>query len=101
MAFRQRFSSSKDMDATQRPINQNGLDRVLRSPYIKQADVLQCFFSLKNISKEELKRNLNFMNPLLCMKAPFSMCTFHTSCFIRQDGHGLYFLLNNIPFRFR
>jgi trehalose/maltose hydrolase-like predicted phosphorylase len=27
------------------------------------------------------------------MKAPFSMCTFHTSCFIRQDGHGLYFYL--------
>jgi maltose phosphorylase len=25
MAFRQRFSSSKDMDATQRPINKNGL----------------------------------------------------------------------------
>jgi hypothetical protein len=24
------------------------------------------------------------------------MCTFHTSCFIRQDGHGLYFLLKNI-----
>jgi maltose phosphorylase len=21
------------------------------------------------------------------------MCTFHTSCFIRQDGHGLYFYL--------
>jgi hypothetical protein len=36
------------------------------------------------------------MNPLPCMKVPFSMCTFHTSCFIRQDGHGLYFLLKNI-----
>jgi maltose phosphorylase len=23
------------------------------------------------------------------MKVP-SMCTFHTSCFIRQDGHGIY-----------
>jgi maltose phosphorylase len=49
------------------------------------------FISLKNISKEE--RNFEFYESLPCMKVPFSMCTFHTSCFIRQDGHGLCFYL--------
>jgi maltose phosphorylase len=37
-------------------------DRILRSAYIKQADVLQCFISLKIIFKEELKNNFEFMN---------------------------------------
>jgi maltose phosphorylase len=41
-----------------------------------------------------LKRNFNFMNPLPCM-APF-LHVYIPSCFIRQDGHGLYFLLKNI-----
>jgi maltose phosphorylase len=34
-----------DLDKSKRPINQKwSWDRILRSPYIKQADVLQCFF---------------------------------------------------------
>jgi trehalose/maltose hydrolase-like predicted phosphorylase len=60
------------MDATQRPINQNGLGTAYAFPYIKQADVLQCFYFFEeHFSKEELKRNFDFMNPLPCMKAPF------------------------------
>jgi maltose phosphorylase len=46
-------------------------DRVLRSPSNKLM-CLQCFYFFEeHFSKEELKRNFNFMNPLLCMKAPF------------------------------
>jgi maltose phosphorylase len=43
MAFRQRFSSSKDMDATQRPIKMV-LGPRIAFPYIKQADVLMLLF---------------------------------------------------------
>jgi maltose phosphorylase len=53
MAFRQRFSSSKDMDATQR-INQKWSWDRIAFPYIKQADVLQCFYFFEeHFSKEE------------------------------------------------
>jgi trehalose/maltose hydrolase-like predicted phosphorylase len=45
MAFRQRFSSGKDMDATQDQLTKKwSWDRVLRSPYIKQADVFVLLF---------------------------------------------------------
>jgi maltose phosphorylase len=50
---RQRFSSSKDMDATQR-INQKWSWDRIAFPYIKQADVLQCFYFFEeHFSKEE------------------------------------------------
>jgi hypothetical protein len=64
-------------------------------PIHQQADVCNAFISLKNISLGKLKRNFNFMNPLPCMKA-FSMCTFHTSCFIRQDGHVYLYLRTSV-----
>ncbi|MEG2103443.1 MAG: glycoside hydrolase family 65 protein, partial [Flavobacterium sp.] len=52
----------KDLDKSQRPINQKwSWDRVLRSPYIKQADVLQCFYFFEDhFSREELERNFDF-----------------------------------------
>jgi maltose phosphorylase len=52
-----------DLDKSQK-INQKwSWDRILRSPYIKQADVLQCFYFFEDhFSKEELKIILNFMN---------------------------------------
>jgi len=59
-----------DLDRSQRPINQKwSWDKILRSPYIKQADVLQCFYFFEDhFSKEELKIILNFMNLLLFTK---------------------------------
>jgi len=40
-----------DLDKSQRPINQKwSWDRILRSPYIKQADTLQGFYFFKTIS---------------------------------------------------
>ena len=46
----------------QRPINQHwSWDKILRSPYIKQADVLQGFYFFEDdFSKEELLNNFNY-----------------------------------------
>jgi maltose phosphorylase len=43
-----------DLDTNQRPINQKwSWDRILRSPYIKQADVLQCFYFFEDHFREK------------------------------------------------
>jgi maltose phosphorylase len=49
------------MDATQRPINKNGLGTVLRSPYIKQADVLQCFYFFEEFLKGRIETQLRIL----------------------------------------
>jgi maltose phosphorylase len=66
----------KDLDRSQRPINQKwSWDRVLRSPYIKQADVLQCFYFFENhFSKEELKRNFEFYESFTVHESSLSPC---------------------------
>ena len=54
-----------DLDNSQRPINQKwSWDRILRSPYIKQADVLQGFYMFENeFSEKELERHFDFYEP--------------------------------------
>jgi maltose phosphorylase len=73
------------------------LTKMVLGPYVPHTSnkLMFCnaFISLKNISKEELKRNFEFYESFTVHESSFSMCTFHTSCFIRQDGHGLYFYL--------
>jgi maltose phosphorylase len=66
----------KDLDPSQRPINQKwSWDRVLRSPYIKQADVLQCFYFFEeHFSKEELKRNFEFYESFTVHESSLSPC---------------------------
>ncbi|MEN2399790.1 glycoside hydrolase family 65 protein [Flavobacterium sp. MC2016-06] len=66
----------KDLDKSQRPINQKwSWDRVLRSPYIKQADVLQCFYFFEShFSKEELKRNFEFYESFTVHESSLSPC---------------------------
>lgn len=66
----------KDLDKAQRPINQKwSWDRVLRSPYIKQADVLQCFYFFEeHFSKEELKRNFEFYESFTVHESSLSPC---------------------------
>ncbi|MRX37693.1 glycoside hydrolase family 65 protein [Flavobacterium sp. LC2016-23] len=66
----------KDLDRSQRPINQKwSWDRVLRSPYIKQADVLQCFYFFEShFSKEELKRNFEFYESFTVHESSLSPC---------------------------
>ncbi|MCC9072002.1 glycoside hydrolase family 65 protein [Flavobacterium sp. F-65] len=66
----------KDLDPSQRPINQKwSWDRVLRSPYIKQADVLQCFYFFEeHFSKEELLRNFEFYESFTVHESSLSPC---------------------------
>lgn len=66
----------KDLDKSQRPINQKwSWDRVLRSPYIKQADVLQCFYFFEDhFTKEELRRNFNYYEAFTVHESSLSPC---------------------------
>src|SRR5690606_38075412 len=54
-----------DLPKAQRPINQKwSWDRILRSPYIKQADTLQGFYFFEDhFTLEELERHFDFYEP--------------------------------------
>ena len=62
--------------SSQRPINQNwSWDRILRSPYIKQADVLQGFYFFEDdFSKSELESNFNFYEQFTVHESSLSAC---------------------------
>jgi maltose phosphorylase len=62
--------------AGQRPINQNwSWDRILRSCYIKQADVLQGMYFFENdFTKEEIARNYDFYEPITVHESSLSPC---------------------------
>jgi len=65
-----------DLPKTERPINQKwSWDRILRSPYIKQADVLQGFYFFESdFSKEELERHFDFYEPFTVHESSLSPC---------------------------
>ena len=65
-----------EMDKSQRPINQKwSWDRILRSCYIKQADVLQGYYFFEDhFSKEELERHFDFYEPLTVHESSLSPC---------------------------
>ena len=65
-----------DLDKTNRPINQHwSWDRILRSPYIKQADVLQGFYFFEDhFSEEELERHFEFYEPFTVHESSLSPC---------------------------
>ncbi|WP_418512354.1 glycoside hydrolase family 65 protein [Corallibacter sp.] len=64
------------LDASQRPINQYwSWDRILRSPYIKQADTLQGFYFFEDhFSTEELERHFDFYEPYTVHESSLSPC---------------------------
>ncbi len=64
------------LSSNERPLNQNwSWDRILRSPYIKQADVLQGFYFFEeHFSKEELQRHFDFYEPLTVHESSLSPC---------------------------
>ena len=68
--------SVKNLDKSQRPINQKwSWDRILRSPYIKQADTLQGFYMFENhFSTEELERHFDFYEPFTVHESSLSPC---------------------------
>jgi maltose phosphorylase len=59
-----------------RPINQKwSWDRILRSPYIKQADVLQCFYFFEDhFSLEDLQKHFDFYEPFTVHESSLSPC---------------------------
>lgn len=65
-----------DLPNTQRPINQNwSWDRILRSVYIKQADVLQGFYFFEDhFSKQELEKHFDFYEPFTVHESSLSPC---------------------------
>jgi len=65
-----------NLDSRQRPINQKwSWDRILRSPYIKQADVLQGYYMFEDdFSTEELERHFDFYEPFTVHESSLSPC---------------------------
>jgi maltose phosphorylase len=65
-----------DLDKSQRPINQKwSWDRILRSPYIKQADTLQGFYMFEDhFSDEELALHFDFYEPFTVHESSLSPC---------------------------
>lgn len=65
-----------ELDKKHLPLNQNwSWDRVLRSPYIKQADVLQALYFLNHeYTTEEKQRNFDFYEPLTVHESSLSPC---------------------------
>ena len=80
----------KDLDKSQRPINQKwSWDRILRSPYIKQADVLQGFYFFEDhFSTEELKRNFEFYEAFTVHESSLSPCV-HSIQAAKLDKMGM------------
>lgn len=65
-----------DLPRSERPINQQwSWDRILRSCYIKQADVLQGFYFFEDhFSLETLERHFDFYEPLTVHESSLSPC---------------------------
>ena len=65
-----------DLDKSERPINQKwSWDRILRSPYIKQADILQGFYLFEDhFSDEELEKHFDFYEPFTVHESSLSPC---------------------------
>jgi maltose phosphorylase len=65
-----------DLDRSQRPINQKwSWDRILRSPYIKQADTLQGFYFFEDhFSKEQIEKHFDFYEPFTVHESSLSPC---------------------------
>ncbi len=64
------------LDAAQRPINQKwSWDRILRSAYIKQADVLQGFYFFEDhFTHEQLEKHFDFYEPFTVHESSLSPC---------------------------
>lgn len=65
-----------ELDKSERPLNQKwSWDRILRSPYIKQADTLQTFYFFEDhFTTEELKKHFDFYEPLTVHESSLSPC---------------------------
>ncbi|PQV51300.1 maltose phosphorylase [Jejuia pallidilutea] len=66
----------ENLPKSERPINQKwSWDRILRSPYIKQADTLQGFYFFEDkFTNEELERHFDFYEPFTVHESSLSPC---------------------------
>ncbi|MDD6040343.1 MAG: family 65 glycosyl hydrolase domain-containing protein [Clostridia bacterium] len=67
---------ASDIPAGERPINQNwSWDHILRSCFIKQADVLQGLYFLNHLyDTETIRRNFDFYEPMTVHESSLSPC---------------------------
>jgi len=65
-----------DLDSAIRPLNQNwSWDRILRSPFIKQADVLQgIYFFEDDFDKDTIEKNFNYYEKRTVHESSLSPC---------------------------
>ncbi len=66
----------ENLPTSQRPINQKwSWDRILRSPYIKQADILQGFYFFEDhFTMKELEKHFDFYEPFTVHESSLSPC---------------------------
>jgi maltose phosphorylase len=69
---------ASELNPNERPLNQNwSWDRILRSCFIKQADVLQGIYFLEDrYSNEMIKRNFDFYEPRTVHESSLSPCVY-------------------------
>jgi maltose phosphorylase len=81
-----------DLDPDQRPINQRwSWDRILRSCFIKQADVLQGLYLFEEeYDLETLRRNFNFYEPRTVHESSLSPCVHSILASRIGDGQKAY-----------
>lgn len=67
---------AQDIDPKEKPLNQNwSWDRILRSPFIKQADVLQGIYLFEEkYDLDTIKRNFNYYEPRTVHESSLSAC---------------------------
>ena len=65
-----------ELPINERPLNQNwSWDRILRSPYIKQADTLQSFYLFENeFDTESIRRHFDFYEQFTVHESSLSPC---------------------------
>ncbi|WP_298732463.1 glycoside hydrolase family 65 protein [uncultured Chitinophaga sp.] len=82
----------KDLDPAQRPLNQHwSWDRILRSCFIKQADVLQGFYFLEDrFDEDTLRRNFDFYEPRTVHESSLSPCVHAILAAKLGDGQRAY-----------
>ncbi|SFW61147.1 glycoside hydrolase family 65 protein [Chitinophaga sancti] len=82
----------KDLDPVQRPLNQKwSWDRILRSCFIKQADVLQGFYFLEDrFDMDTLRRNFDFYEPRTVHESSLSPCIHAILAAKLGDGERAY-----------
>lgn len=68
--------AASDLPSSERPINQHwSWDRILRSCFIKQADVLQgLYFFEDQFTTEQIKANFDFYEPMTVHESSLSPC---------------------------